>query len=34
VTYRRAVQQYVASSLSDEDVADLRRVLALIAPPV
>ena len=31
VTYRRAVQQHVASPLADEDVADLRRVLALIA---
>jgi DNA-binding MarR family transcriptional regulator len=32
VTYRRAVQQHVASPLADDDVADLRRVLALIAP--
>jgi DNA-binding MarR family transcriptional regulator len=33
VTYRRAVQQHVASPLADDDVADLRRVLGLIAPP-
>ena len=32
VTYRRAVQLHVASPLADHDVADLRRVLALIAP--
>jgi DNA-binding MarR family transcriptional regulator len=32
VTYRRAVQRHIASTLSDGDVADLRRVLALIAP--
>lgn len=32
VTYRRAVQLHVASALSDEDVAALRRVLALLAP--
>jgi|SRR5215217_5481146 len=34
VTYRRAVQQHVASALSDTDVAELRRVLELIAPAV
>jgi DNA-binding MarR family transcriptional regulator len=33
VTYRRAVQQHVASALTDDDVGDLRRVLARIAPP-
>jgi DNA-binding MarR family transcriptional regulator len=33
VTYRRAVQRLVASALTDGDVTDLRRVLALIAPP-
>jgi len=32
VTYRRAVQANVASTLADADVADLRRVLALLAP--
>ncbi len=32
VTYRRAVQANVASALSDDDVASLRRVLALVAP--
>jgi DNA-binding MarR family transcriptional regulator len=32
VTYRRAVQRLVASALTDEDVADLQRVLARIAP--
>ena len=32
VTYRRAVQAHVASALSDEDVAALRKVLALVAP--
>lgn len=32
VTYRRAVQANVASALADTDVADLRRVLALLAP--
>ncbi len=32
VTYRRAVQTHVASVLSDADVADLRRVLARVAP--
>jgi DNA-binding MarR family transcriptional regulator len=32
VTYRRAVQTHVAAVLSDGDVADLRRVLALITP--
>jgi len=34
VTYRRAVQQHVASALSDTDVADLRRVLEQIAPSI
>jgi hypothetical protein len=33
VTYRRAVQQHVASALSDADIDDLRRVMARIAPP-
>jgi DNA-binding MarR family transcriptional regulator len=32
VTYRRAVQANVAGALSDRDVADLRRVLALVTP--
>ena len=32
VTYRRAVQANVAASLSDADVAALRRVLALVTP--
>jgi DNA-binding MarR family transcriptional regulator len=34
VTYRRAVQEHVASALSDDDVAALRRVLGLLAPAV
>src|SRR6185503_12595632 len=34
VTYRRAVQTNVAASLSDADVAALRRVLALVTPAV
>ena len=33
VTYRRAVQAHVAAVLTDADVTDLRRVLALITPP-
>ena len=32
VTYRRAVQAQFAAVLGDGDVADLRRVLALVAP--
>ena len=32
VTYRRAVQANVAAALSDDDVAALRRILALVAP--
>ena len=32
VTYRRAVQANVAAALSDDDVAALRHVLALVAP--
>ena len=31
VTYRRAVQANVAAALSDDDVADLRRILGLVA---
>ena len=34
VTYRRAVQAHVASALDDADVAELRRVLGLLAAPV
>src|SRR3954464_5623500 len=34
VTYRRAVQQHVASTLSDDDVPDLRRGLERVAPAV
>ena len=34
VTYRRAVQANVAAALSDDDVAALRRILALVAPEV
>ena len=32
VTYRRAVQANVAAALDDDDVAALRRILALVAP--
>jgi DNA-binding MarR family transcriptional regulator len=32
LTYRRAVQARVSSLLTDTDVADLRRILAAIAP--
>jgi DNA-binding MarR family transcriptional regulator len=32
VTYRRAFQVNVAAALSDDDVAALRRILALVAP--
>src|SRR5215204_6457453 len=32
VTYRRAVQANVAGALTDDDVAELRRVLALVTP--
>jgi len=32
VTYRRAVQANVAGALTDNDVAELRRILSLIAP--
>jgi hypothetical protein len=32
VTYRRAVQARVSSLLADDDVGELRRILAAIAP--
>ena len=31
VTYRRAVQAHVASALDDTDVAELRRILDILA---